>query len=88
MDPQFIEAWVSVLAARLVYALMGDKPLANIKLAEANAMIAEARKADGNEALTVNDVTPDWIRTRGIYYPTWEVTPNVQYDWGPLLTMY
>jgi hypothetical protein len=88
MDPEFVQAWVAVLAARLVYALTGDKPLANVKLAETNAFIVEARKADGNEALTVNDVTPDWIRARGIYYPTWEISPNVQYDWGPLLTLY
>jgi len=88
MDPAFVEAWVALLAGRLVYALMGDKPLANIKLQEANVMISEARKSDGNEALTVNDITPDWIRARGIYYPTWEITPNIQFDWGPLLTMY
>ena len=31
----------------------------------ANQKIAQAREGDGNEGLTINDVTPDWIRTRG-----------------------
>lgn len=88
MDPQLQEAWVAVLAARLAYQLSGDKNLANMKTAEANALIAEARKTDGNEGLTVNDVTPDWVRTRGIYYPIWELSPNIQYDWGPMFSAY
>lgn len=88
MDPLFIDAWTLVLAGRLVYALTGDKALANMKIQEANIMITEARKADGNEGLTINDVTPDFIRTRGIYYTDWEYSPNVQYDWGALFTPY
>lgn len=88
MDPLFLEAWVQVLAARLSFQLSGDKALANLKIQEANAIITEARKVDGNEGLTVNDVTPDWIRIRGIEYPVWEFSPNLQFDWGPMFTPY
>lgn len=84
MDPLFIDAWSLILGSRLVMALTGDKTLANQKVAEANNLVLEARKADGNEGLTINDVAPDWLRVRGIYYPTWEFSPNTQLDWGPL----
>ncbi len=89
MDPMFLEAWWSVLGARLAIALSGDKALANLKIAEANAIIAEARKADANEGLTINNVTPDWIRTRGIFYNNWEYSPSsMTFEWGPLLGAY
>ena len=44
----------------------------------------EARKADGNEGLTVNDVTPDFLRVRGGYGvgPNYEYSPNTDFDWG------
>jgi len=89
MDPQFIDAWSLLVGSRLAIALSGDKALANMKIQEANNYIAEARKADGNEVLTVNDVTPDWIRVRGISYPTelgW--SPNINFDWGPMFSLY
>lgn len=88
MDELFIEAWVQALAGRLAWALTGNKALANDKLNEANASIMAARTADGNEGLTINDVTPDWIRLRGIAMPGWEFSPNIVFDWGPTLTMY
>lgn len=88
MDDAFIGAWVAALGAKLCASLTGDKALANQKLAEANSIIVAARTMDGNEGLTINDVTPDWMRTRGIFYPSWETTPNQVYDWGPLLAMY
>lgn len=89
MDPQFQQAWVAALAGRLVMALSGDRSLANQKLSEANGYVAQARISDGNEGLTINDVTPDWVRIRG-----WDAIdpgvlgPNAQYDWGPMLTLY
>lgn len=88
MDPMFIDAWAAVLGSRLAIALTGDKGLANQQIAITNNLIMEARKADGNEGLTVNDVTPDWIRVRGISaYSAW--TPyNMGYDWGGLWTPY
>ena len=88
MDPQFLDAWTAVVAARLAIQLSGDKQIANMSIAQANNFIIEARKTDGNEGLTINDVTPDFIRTRGIYYPTWEISPNIQFDWGPMFASY
>jgi hypothetical protein len=89
MDQQFTAAWAAALAGRMVFQLTGDKALANMKLQEANSLIVAARATDGNEGLTINNVTPDWIRIRGLDYPTdqsW--TPNIQFDWGNTLTMY
>lgn len=87
-DPLYQEAVVAALASKLVIALTGDKALANLKVAEANQRIVIARQGDGNEGLTVNDISPDWMRIRGISYPVWEYSPNILFDWGPLLTMY
>jgi hypothetical protein len=88
MDPLLIQAWIAALGARLIYQLSGDKSAANLKIAEANAAIMEARKADGNEGLTINDVTPDWIRIRGVNYPNWEYSPNFNFDWGSYFSPY
>jgi hypothetical protein len=89
MDEFFQDAWVAVLASRLVFQLSGDKALANQALGQTNRLIAEARIADGNENLTVNDVTPDFLRTRGNYGgPNWEYTPNMSFDWGSFYSPY
>jgi hypothetical protein len=87
-DPMFQNALSMAMAGRLVFALSGDKALANLKLQEANAAISIARQGDGNEGLTVTDVTPDWIRGRGVNFANFEYSPSQQFDWGPLLTMY
>lgn len=83
MDPLFLDAWVTILGARLSLALTGDKTLANMKVQESNNYIMEARKADGNEGLTVNDVLPDWIRVRGIL-PINYAYSSTTFDWGPM----
>jgi hypothetical protein len=84
MDPLFQEAWTSILGSYLCKALTGDKALSNMLIGETNAKIIEARKADGNEGLTVNDVTPDFIRVRGIYgYDAWNGNGQA-FDWGGL----
>lgn len=88
MDPLFLDAWSSVLASRLAFQLSGDKALANLKIQEANAHIIEARKSDGNEGLTVNDVMPDWIRVRGGQFIDAGWSPNMGYDFGALLPLY
>lgn len=89
MDESFVQAWVSALAGRLVYALTGKTDMANLKLKEANGYVALARQADGNEGLTINDVNPDWIRVRGINFPAdYGWSPNFAFDWGNSLTMY
>ncbi len=84
MDPLFQDAWAHILGARLVFQLSGDKALANQLIGLTNSMIMEARKADGNEGITVNDVTPDFLRTRGGYGvgPNFEFSPNLSFDWG------
>lgn len=68
MDTLFQSAWINLLGSGLCMALTGDKGLANSLLGEVNAAIETARSIDGNEGLTINDVTPDWIRVRGIGY--------------------
>jgi hypothetical protein len=88
MDDDFIEAWVQALGATLCAPLNGDKALMQMAIQKTNAKIAEARQNDGNESLTVNDVTPDWIRARGIAYGSNEYSPNAQFDWGPMFTPY
>jgi hypothetical protein len=87
-DPDFIEAWIKALAGRLAFQLTGDSAVANAALQEANVIIAKARQTDANEGLTVNDVTPDWIRIRGITWASEAGLPNSQYDWGPMFSMY
>lgn len=89
MDPLFIDAWTMILASRLVIAISGDKALANMKIAEANNYVIEARKADGNEGTTINNVTPDWIRIRGIDYDGGaQGGPYGQMDWGNSFALY
>lgn len=88
MDPMFIEAWASILGAHLVIALTGDKGIANMAVAKTNNAIMEARKADGNEGLTINDVTPDWIRIRGIAYDEGYTSPFGSFDWGPTFSSF
>lgn len=82
MDSLFIESWVRVLGAGLQFALRDDKALANILITQANGMISEARKADGNEGLTINNPTPDFIRIRGWADPGIMTGPFSQFDWG------
>lgn len=83
-DDLFTEAYVKVLAGQIVMAMTGDKKLANMKIGEANQIISLARGADGNEGLTINDVTPDWIRIRGVDFPEPYSGPYSGYDWGGL----
>lgn len=84
-DTLFQSALQNIIAAQLVMTLVGDKNLANQCIAGANASIAEARKADGNEGLTINDVTPDWIRVRGVCWTdTMTNGPYSGFDWGGL----
>lgn len=95
MDSEFIDAWAFVLAAKCAFTLRvpgenddPNKVVANMLIKQANDKIIEARKSDGNEGLTVNDVTPDWIRLRGLQYPNWEYGPGMQFDWGPTFSMF
>jgi hypothetical protein len=90
-DSLFQSALYNLMGASVCMALTGDKKLANMCIAETNAAIAEARKADGNEGLTINDVTPEWIRTRG--FPgsggfSGPFNPGLGFDWGGFWQMY
>lgn len=80
-DPLFQDAMANALGADICMALTGDKSLANMCIARANNSISEARKADGNEGLTINDVTPDWIQVRGWLNPGAQ-GPFASFDWG------
>ena len=82
MDVQFIRAWIALIAAHIVLPLGGDKSLINAHIAQANDAITIARVGDGNEGFTVNDVTPDWLRIRGIDYPAPYSGPFTGFDWG------
>ena len=54
-----------VIALRLVMALTGDKTLFRLRAQAAMGSIEQARSADGNEGLTIQDHVPDWLRVRG-----------------------
>jgi hypothetical protein len=84
MDDLFQEAFVKVLGAVLTLPLTGDKKLANGAIQEANMLIVQARTADANEELIINDVTPDFIRIRGVDFPQNYGGPEIGYDWGSL----
>lgn len=89
MDPLFQDAWTHLLGARLVFQLSGNITLANQLLGVTNNAIMEARKVDGNEGITVNDVTPDFLRIRGNYGgPNYEFSPNMSFDWGDFYSPY
>jgi hypothetical protein len=88
-DPSFREAMYDSGGAVLVMALKGNKDFANQLLAKANATIMRARGDDGNEGLTINNVTPDWIRGRGIAFTdTMYSGPYSGYDWGNCFASY
>lgn len=89
MDPLYQDAWTHILAARLCFQLTGDKLHSNELIGVTNNMIMEARKADGNEGITVNDHTPDWLRVRGNWGGiNWEFSPNMSFDWGGVYSPY
>lgn len=81
-DPMFQDAFVQALGGDICYALTGDKTLAKLCYEKANDLIKEARKADGNEGLTINNVTPDWIRARGISWTDDVSGYGLNFDWG------
>ena len=79
-DSMFQSAMVASLAAYLVPALSLNMSLMNVSIATAEKMIVQARVADGNEAVTTLDHTPDWIRARG--------GETGLYGWGFNITPY
>lgn len=84
-DDLFTEAFTNVLGGQLCMALTGDKALANLAIAKGNDAIGRARRGDGNEGFTVNDVLPDWMRTRGVnFIEDYSGPYNTGFDWGAL----
>ncbi len=65
-DPEFTEAFVYTLAARLCGPLTGDKNLTKIYMQEAQQAILQARLVDATESPARPEHTPDWIRVRGV----------------------
>lgn len=63
-DSLFEQAMVASLAAFLVPALSLNFPLMSAQIKNAEACIAIARAADGNEGVTVMDHLPDWMQAR------------------------
>ena len=81
MDALFVRAWYHILAASMAMSLTGDRAFANNLIQIANTMIQEARAVDGNEALTIHDVTPDFLRVRGtIYSDSWNAGTGYNWD--------
>lgn len=88
-DPSFRDALYDSGGAQLVMALKGNRDFANQLMQKANATIIRARADDGNEGLTINNVTPDWIRGRGIAFTdTMYSGPYSGYDWGNTFASY
>lgn len=89
MDTLFQSAWINLLASGLCMALRGDKAFANQLIQEVNLAIESARAVDGNEGLTINDVTPDWLRIRGVAWNDGYMSgPYSGFDWGGVFPSY
>lgn len=85
-DTLFQSALINLLASGLGAPLRGwDVEKQNGFIKQVNEAIELARTADGNEGLPINDVTPDWIRIRGVAYTEgYMAGPFSGYDWGGL----
>lgn len=82
-DPLFLSALYNALGAAVCQALTGDKTLVKTLVQVVNQKVEIARSIDGNEGLSINDVTPDWIRIRGINWTDGYISgPYTSYDWG------
>jgi len=82
-DTLFQSALSNAMAAKVCQSLTGDKKLVNQLVNDVNEAITAARSIDGNEGPVINDVTPDWIRIRGINWTDGYVSgPYTSYDWG------
>ena len=81
-DDLFQDAYIKVLGATLALSLSGDKKIANGLIQEANNSIMIARASDANEGLTINDITPDWLRVRGVDFSDPYSGPFTGFDWG------
>lgn len=67
-DSLFTSAFVASLAAYLVPALSMNAALMQINIANAEKIIATARRQDGNETSDSQNREADWIRSRGRWW--------------------
>jgi hypothetical protein len=81
-SPQFTEALVQALAAKLTIPLTGQVALADAKFGQANAIVVQARAADGNEGLTIIDNVPSWLAVRDD--SAWDSSGGYIAPYGPL----
>jgi hypothetical protein len=81
-DTLFQSALISAVAGGMYMALRGNASEANRFVERINRDIEEARSIDGNEGFIVNDVTPDFIRIRGIAFDGMITGPYSNFDWG------
>lgn len=64
-DSGFVDAFVHMMASRLVIALSGNQGLSDRMMKTAQGYIDGARISDGDEGTQQQNRTPDWIRVRG-----------------------
>jgi hypothetical protein len=83
-DTLFQSALIDLVGAQMQMSLRGDRGVSNDLIKAVNAGIELARSVDGNEGLTVNDITPDFIRVRGVTYTEAYSGPYGSFDWGGL----
>lgn len=90
MDTMFQTAWISLIAAAMGMALKeNSRDKSNGLLKFVNDKIMEARVADANEGLVINDVTPDFIRIRGnAFGNSYTTGPYDGFQWGDCFGMY
>lgn len=67
-DSMFVEAFATRLAGSISMQLSGLSPLVAQLYAKAEAIVAQAQAASGNEGTHTVNSTPDWIRARGTGY--------------------
>jgi hypothetical protein len=90
MDSLFQTAWINLVASAMMMALKeNSRDKANSLIKLVNEKIMEARVADGNEGLVINDVTPDFIRIRGnAFGNSYTTGPYDGFQWGDCFGMY
>lgn len=66
-DQNFVDAMIGRLAGRISIALSGDKTLTKMSIAVGQQAEADAEAQNGDEGISVNLWTPDWLDGRGDY---------------------
>ncbi len=67
-DSMFVEAFATRLAGSMSMQLNGLSPLVNALYAKAEAIVAQAQAASGNEGTHTMNTEAPWIRARGTGY--------------------